>query len=64
MGAWEIARMFGVSRQAVHQWIDNPRQEFPKPVARLHMGLVWRADDVAAWARKNGRPIRGDEILD
>lgn len=55
VGASEIARRIGVKRtQAVHAW-RNRHPDFPEPVARLDMGLVWYWPDVEEWARRTGR---------
>jgi prophage regulatory protein len=53
MGAAEIGRLLGVSRQRVQQLVNT--DGFPPPVAVLDMGKVWRADDVRAWATARGR---------
>ena len=57
VGATEIARMFGVTRQAIDYLARNAK-DFPKPVAVLDCGRIWRTADVARWARKTGREIR------
>lgn len=31
--------------------------DFPEPVAALAMGMVWRTDDVEAWAAATGREV-------
>lgn len=58
VGAQEIARMFGVSRQRVSQLTSRP--DFPAPTVRLAMGKVWVTADVLAWARSKGRTIHED----
>jgi Prophage CP4-57 regulatory protein (AlpA). len=50
MGAAEIKELLGVSRQRVQQLIRRP--DFPKPIASLAMGKVWRREDVLRWARE------------
>lgn len=58
VGAHEIARMFDVSRQTVHDWLKRPdRFGFPEPWDRIRAGAVWRTEDVLAWAKKTGRKI-------
>lgn len=52
MGAAEIGRLLGVSRQRVQQLVNA--DGFPPPVAVLDMGKVWRADDIRAWATERG----------
>ena len=56
VGAKEIAdRIPGVTRaNVVHDWRAR-HPEFPEPVARLAMGLVWVWADVEAWAKRTGR---------
>lgn len=56
VGAHEIARMFDVSRQTVHDWLKKPeRFGFPEPWDRIRAGAVWRTKDVMRWAEKTGR---------
>ncbi len=57
MGAAEIAKRLGVSRQRIFQ-ITNGKG-FPDPVARLAMGNVWRGEDVDEWIRVH-RPDRSE----
>jgi prophage regulatory protein len=58
VGAAEIGRMLGVSRQRVQQLIK--RDDFPEPDVVLEMGKVWKRADVEAWAREHGRLIADD----
>lgn len=53
MGTAEIAALLGVSRQRVLQLAQTAT--FPKPLAVLSMGKVWRGGDVRRWARQSGR---------
>lgn len=55
VGAAEIQRMFGVSRQRVQTLVN--RADFPKPEVTLLMGKVWRTEDVKKWAEEHGRTI-------
>jgi predicted DNA-binding transcriptional regulator AlpA len=57
MGAQEIRRLFGVSRQRVQQIVSRP--DFPRPVAELAI-KVWRGEDVRAWAREHRPDIDTD----
>lgn len=57
VGTHEIARMFDVSRQTVHDWLKKPELDFPEPWDRIRAGAVWRTEDVLRWARDNERPI-------
>jgi predicted DNA-binding transcriptional regulator AlpA len=58
VGAHEIARMFDVSRQSVHDWLkDRDRTGFPEPWDVIRAAKVWRTEDIRAWAEKTGRQI-------
>jgi predicted DNA-binding transcriptional regulator AlpA len=59
VGAAEIGRMLGVSRQRVQQLIR--RDGFPEPEAVLDMGKVWKRADVEEWARDHGRQVNEDD---
>ncbi|MGI8752418.1 MAG: hypothetical protein ACR2MN_08925 [Acidimicrobiales bacterium] len=61
VGAAEIARRLGGGHKAnlIHSWrVRYP--DFPEPIARLRMGLVWAWPDVERWARKTGRLAEQD----
>jgi len=53
VGGTEIAQMLGVSRQRALQLAG--RDDFPRPVATLSVGRIWRRQDVTRWALANGR---------
>lgn len=53
----EIARMAGVTRQAVHSWV-KARRDFPRSVTRGSSGALWERDDVLRWLR-SGRRVAG-----
>ena len=55
VGAAEIGKMFGVSRQRVQQIVN--RSDFPKPTVKLDMGKVWETGDVVRWAHEHGRSL-------
>ena len=57
MGAGEIRRRLGVSRQRVY--LIAKRKDFPEPYQVLDMGKVWDAVEVERWIRIN-RPHRGE----
>jgi len=63
----EIARMAGVTRQAVNGWAKT-RRDFPRPVARGSSGPLWERDDVARWLasgrRVAGRPAKREKWLE
>ncbi len=54
----EIARMAGVTRQAVHQWSRKP--DFPSSITRGRAGPLWERAHVLGWLasgrRSPGRP--------
>ena len=54
VGASEIAERLGVSSSVVHDW-QRRYEDFPNPLLRLRMGLLWHWPDVEAWARSTGR---------
>ena len=47
VGAREIRDLLGVSRQRVYQLAG--RDDFPRPVAALASGKVWRIEDIQVW---------------
>ncbi len=49
LGASDVARLLGVSRQRVYQLLGE-REDFPRPKVRLSRGSLWRRDEVEAWA--------------
>jgi len=56
LGTHEIRiRLGGISRQRAHQITRTA--SFPKPIANLMLGRVWRADEVEAWIQLH-RPHR------
>ncbi len=54
VGTQEVAEMLGVSRQRVNR-IQATHDDFPKPVADLRAGRIWKRSEVEAWARATGR---------
>ncbi len=54
VGASEIADRLGVSSSVVHDW-QRRYDDFPGPLRRLRMGLLWSWPEVLAWARSTGR---------
>lgn len=66
VGVAEIARMAGVSKQAVANWRARS-DDFPKPLSELKSGPVWMASDIRAWAERRGielRPVRREAQSD
>lgn len=58
VGAQEIADRLGWDRSTVANWAAR-YDDFPKPVAWLHAGRIWRWSNVLAWAKRTGRgPIK------
>ena len=49
MGAAEIGRLLGVSRQRVQQLVNT--SGFPAPLAVLDMGKVWDGAQIREWAK-------------
>lgn len=54
MGTAEIAALLGVSRQRVLKLAE--RDDFPRPLAVLSMGKVWRGSQVRQWADQHRSP--------
>jgi hypothetical protein len=55
VGSSEIATRLGVGKgSVVHDWRQR-YPDFPEPVARLKVGLVWAWPDVEKWAKATGR---------
>jgi hypothetical protein len=44
LGVAEIAERLDVGTSVVHDW-RNRHSDFPQPVARLRMGLIWAWPD-------------------
>jgi predicted DNA-binding transcriptional regulator AlpA len=53
VGLTEIAKLFGVSRQRVHQLAVT--EGFPMPAADLASGRVWDRKAIEKWAKATGR---------
>jgi predicted DNA-binding transcriptional regulator AlpA len=53
MGIAEIADLLGISTQRVDQLARQGA--FPRPIAELRAGRIWRQRDVELWARRAGR---------
>src|ERR1043165_5762949 len=51
IGAAEIGKMLGVSRQRVQQIVT--RADFPTPAKVLAMGKIWLTGDVEKWVREH-----------
>jgi predicted DNA-binding transcriptional regulator AlpA len=51
IGVYEIAARLGLSRQRVYKLIET-HLDFPKPIAELHSGRIWKASDIDRWASK------------
>jgi len=60
VGLSEIAESLGVSKRTAVRYAE--RSDFPKPLARLRAGIVWKREDVERWAKatlplpRTGRP--------
>lgn len=56
VGASEVASMLSVSRQRVDA-LARKRDDFPKPVARISAGRIWRREDIELWVSEQGRLV-------
>lgn len=54
VGLFEIAQMASVSPPAVANWRKRSA-DFPKPVAQLKSGPVFRKADVRAWLKRKAK---------
>jgi hypothetical protein len=51
----EIAERLGLSHaETVHSW-RRRYADFPQPIAKLSIGLIWYWPDIEVWARRTGR---------
>jgi prophage regulatory protein len=55
VGAQEVARMLGVSRQRVSQL--TTREDFPAPAVVLAAGKVWHTEEVEAWIEARNKRL-------
>lgn len=53
VGLHEVAEILGVSRQRADQLARE--RDFPKPVAEIRAGRIWRESDIEKWMVKRGR---------
>jgi predicted DNA-binding transcriptional regulator AlpA len=51
-GLQEIARLAGVSAQAVSNWVQR-KPDFPQPIATLASGSIWKGSDIRAWLERD-----------
>jgi prophage regulatory protein len=58
MTVGDVARLLGVTRQRVHQIVEED-PSFPAPVATLSVGRVWERADILQWGRETGRITDG-----
>lgn len=56
VGAKEVARLLGVSRQRVDK-ITHTHHDFPRPVGQLAAGRIWRRKEIIEWATRTGRKV-------
>ena len=55
VGTAEIASRLGIKNsETVHDW-RRRYPEFPQPVVRLRVGLIWYWPDVERWAKATRR---------
>jgi len=60
VGATDIARALGVSRQRVYQLAHQPG--FPQPAARLARGALWNRGEIEVWRDARGERAEPAEI--
>ena len=57
LGATDVARLLGVSRQRLYQLTDRPG--FPPPATQLARGALWRREDIEAFAATRSSSVKG-----
>jgi predicted DNA-binding transcriptional regulator AlpA len=55
MGLAEVADLLGVSTQRVDQLAH--REDFPRSIAELKGGRIWRRRDIEAWAKPTSSQV-------
>ena len=47
----DVVRITGLSKSTIKRWVNDPANDFPKPVQLLPSlrRIGWRADQVKAW---------------
>lgn len=63
IGAAEVARMLGVSRQRVND-IVRTHADFPDPEAELTAGRIWSTHAVERWMRDHGYGRDGSKVTE
>ncbi len=58
MGATEIARRLGITRQRAY--VITSRRDFPAPRWVLTMGSIWVEEEVEAWIEANRPHLNQD----
>lgn len=54
VGTAEIAEKLQLAQpETVHSW-RRRYEDFPAPIARLKVGMIWNWPDVRSWAKKTG----------
>ncbi len=56
VGVPEIAEILSVVRTYVYR-LESEDPTFPKPVAELAAGRIWRKADIVKWAKATGREV-------
>ncbi len=54
MGVAEIGERLGVTGSRVHQIIASD-ETFPRPVAELRAGRIWRTADIERWITRRDK---------
>lgn len=51
----EAARRLGISRERLRQLAGG--DDFPTPVGKVGVAIVWRWPDLTRWAKREGRTL-------
>jgi prophage regulatory protein len=51
----EMAQLLGVGANRAWQLTKQP--DFPRPIAELSVGRIWRTTDIQRWCENHGRVV-------
>ena len=52
IGMKDVMRIAGLSKSTIKRWVNDPDNDFPKPVKLSPRRIGWRADAVKAWRER------------
>jgi prophage regulatory protein len=48
----DVVRIAGLSKSTIKRWVNDPANDFPKPVKLSPRRIGWRSDQMKAWRTK------------